>query len=248
MSYNHQHGRQFMGQDASLKYFVAFLNYCLGPKKYGKITAIGKLVGKSRSTMSYILNGKYGTLPENERRILAKHFEYQYEQALELGQMIEEGRPLPQKYENRPVEQKFIKVPFIKEMKFPVKKGKISTFDLNDDQNNLIVLPKPSIGTIQPQNLKAFKMSDSSMEPVIALEGIVLVDLSDTALDRLKKPTIYLLCHDLKSGQCEIRYLSWATPELLAIESEQKVEFPTVYKTYNEVHIVGRVIWTSREF
>jgi phage repressor protein C with HTH and peptisase S24 domain len=244
-----------MTQDDTIKQFVAFLNHEISkiPKKHGYKTVLAKAIGVTPNNFTRILRNDYGKLPINAYNILAQHFGVTLDEAITTGQALLENQDLPTFNDNFPetyniLDKKSFLVPYSEEISIVVQNNGTVSAELIKTTKLSVSIDVPLLKKHSPDKLLALKVNDDSMEPVLTKEGIILVDLSDTALDRLKKPTIYLLCHDLKSGQCEIRYLSWATPELLAIESEQKVEFPTVYKTYNEVHIVGRVIWTSREF
>ena len=110
-----------------------------------------------------------------------------------------------------------------------------------------VMVHGPTLGRAGPDGLRAIRVGDDAMEPLIALGGIILVDLDDQDWSRLKEGSIYVLSWDLVGGECAVRRLKWVERgKLAAIESE-KAAAATIYLRPGEVRLIGRVIGSWRD-
>jgi phage repressor protein C with HTH and peptisase S24 domain len=97
--------------------------------------------------------------------------------------------------------------------------------------------------------MQAFRVGGDSMEPLIAQDGIVMVDVSKNDITDLDEGEIYVLCWDISTEECAVKRLKWADwGSLLAIESADPNAYETIYRRPEDVVLVGKVIWTWREF
>jgi phage repressor protein C with HTH and peptisase S24 domain len=127
--------------------------------------------------------------------------------------------------------------------------GSGGTIDITDDiGTSTIVIHAPSIGRTSSRNLQAFRVGGDSMEPEIAQGGIVLADISENNLGRLKEGKIYVLCWEIYEGECAVKYLSWAERDrsVLITSPDNRLHRPII-KHVNEIQLIGRVIWSWRE-
>lgn len=140
----------------------------------------------------------------------------------------------------------FFQVPFSDHMS--LKPGGSDIIEVTDsEKNSAVMIHGPSLGRSNARNLQAFRVAGDEMEPLIAKEGIVLVDLSQNKLLNLCEGRIYLLCWELDQGQCAVRRLKWVERgQLLAIEAENP-SHETVYKRARDIRLIGRIIWSWRE-
>ena len=199
-----------------------------------------------------ILKGrKPGT--EEVRRRIAEALGYpdrRYEEFLEIGRAILENRPRPE-FEPRFLsademsERNFFTVPFSDNMRLAAGGG--GTIPVtDDDENSSVIVHGPSLGRHNAKGLQAFRVGGDSMEPLIAEGGIVMVDTSRNDLRHIKEGGIYVLCWDLSDGECAVKRLRWAEKyRLLCIESADPF-YPPVFKSVNDVVLIGQVIWSWR--
>lgn len=117
------------------------------------------------------------------------------------------------------------------------------------DKHNLpVVVHRRALGlkAANARQLIAFRVGGDSMEPILAQDGIVLVDLAQNSFQRLRDGDIYALMWD-GDDECAVKRLRWAQPgQLLAIESADPNVNPTIYRAPDEIRLVGRVIWSWR--
>ena len=115
-------------------------------------------------------------------------------------------------------------------------------------ENSPVVVHGPSLGRRSAHQLQAFRLGGDSMDPVLVSGGIVIADLAQNELGRLREGAVYVLCWDLFDGECAAKYLRWAEKgRWLSIESENK-RYPPVVKPVEEVKLIGKIIWAWREF
>lgn len=145
-------------------------------------------------------------------------------------------------------ERGFFTVPFSDDMKLAAGGG--GTIPVSDDaENSVVVVHGPSIKRRNAKKLQAFRVGGDSMEPLIAEDGIVLADLAHNDIRHIKDGRIYVLCWDLENdGECAVKYLKWFDKgKIVSIESEDRFYKP-VLKRIDEVILIGKVIWSWREF
>jgi transcriptional regulator with XRE-family HTH domain len=145
------------------------------------------------------------------------------------------------------VEQGFLKVPFSDDMRLAAGGGGAVPYTY-EAADSPVVVHGPSLGRRNARQLQAFRLGGDSMEPVLVSGGIVIADLSQNDLSRLREGSVYVLCWDLYDGECAAKYLRWAEKgRWLSIESENKRYAPVV-KAVDEVRLIGKIIWAWREF
>ena len=233
-------------------------NFLIGGKR-GAQARIARETGIPASYVSAILSGaKPGT--DEARRKVAAALGYpgdRYEAFLNIGRNILakrdpfSGGPATPSDEDLAA-QGFMKVDFSDNMKLAAGGG--GRIEVTEPaENSKVIVHRASLGrgTYRPKQLQAFRVGGDSMEPIIAKGGIVLADITPREKDprNIKEGAIYVLCWDLRDGECALKYLRWAKKgRLLSIESEDSKRFKPVFREIDEVQLVGRVIWAWREF
>lgn len=220
-------------------------------------TIIAKNAGISVAYLNDLIHGRrYGT--EDVRRRLALVFGWpHYEGFLNRGRQ-ELGLPLVREappddgdpaYMNSAElsERGFFAVPFSDNMRLAAGPG--GTIAVTDDADSShIVVHGPSLGRHNAKKLQAFRVGGDSMEPIIAKNGIVMADLKHNDVRHIHEGGIYVLCWDREEGECAVKYLRWAERgKLLSLESENAFYKP-VFKSVDEVLLIGKVIWAWRDF
>jgi hypothetical protein len=144
-------------------------------------------------------------------------------------------------------ERGFITVPFSDNMKLAAGSG--GTIPITDSvERSKIIIHGPSLKRTTSRHLQAFRVGGDSMEPVIAEGGIVLADTSDNVPERLREGKIYVICWDLREGECAVKYLSWAKKkESVLITSPDIRAYPPIVRALEDIQLIGRVIWSWRE-
>ena len=214
-------------------------------------------VGITPDFLTKLLKEKRTCSDETKRKIAAAlgYPGPRYEEFLQIGRNILAGKgPYAGNLEFPSDEelavQGFMKVGFSAHMKLAAGGG--GTIPLTDQpENSKVVVHRASLGkgAYRSHQLQAFRVGGDSMEPLIANGGIVLADLTQNELSRLKEGAIYVLCWDLYDGECAVKYLRWAKKNrLLSVESEDAKNNQPVFKDVEEVQLIGRVIWAWREF
>ncbi|UQZ90026.1 hypothetical protein C4J81_12770 [Deltaproteobacteria bacterium Smac51] len=220
-------------------------------------TNIAKKAGISVAYLNDLIHGRrFGT--EDVRRRLAVVFGWpHYEAFLNIGRQ-ELGMPL---VKEAPAEESdphymntvelsdrgFFAVPFSDNMRLAAGPG--GTIEVTDEAEvSHIVVHGPSLGRHNAKKLQAFRVGGDSMEPVIAKNGIVMADLKHNDARHIHEGSIYVLCWDRDEGECAVKYLRWAEKgKLLSVESENSFYKP-VFKSVDEVVLIGKVIWAWRDF
>jgi transcriptional regulator with XRE-family HTH domain len=222
-------------------------------KQLGSAKNLVERTGLTQPYMSQLLNGRrQGS--ERVRRSIATALGYEYEEFLNIGRTILEGKK-PEEIEedwdgltgDELRERGFITVPFSDNMKLAAGSG--GTIPITEDSTrSSIVVHGPSIKRFTSHNLQAFLVGGDSMEPIIAQDGIVLVDLSENNPDRLKEGKIYVICWDLQEGECAVKFLSWGEKgKSVLITSPDIFLHPPITKRLSDIQLIGRIIWSWRE-
>ncbi len=143
----------------------------------------------------------------------------------------------------------FLKIPFSDHMRLAASGGGAIPYTYDVDASPVVV-HRDSLHLRVPnvRNLQAFRVGGDSMEPILAQDGIVVVDKTRNRFGNLEEGAIYVLCWDLGSEECAVKRLRWAERDrLLAIESTDPVVNPTIYRHPKEVLLIGKVIWSWRD-
>ena len=235
--------------------FLEAIKYYLNKSARGTRTQLANALGTVPAHVTDLVKGRR-PIKEFDRRRVAKFFQFGYESFLEVGRDILAGREPreddPEVFggvtEDGLLERGFIVVPFSDSMKLAAGSGGTIIDVTEDDRESTVIVHGPSIRRTSPRGLQAFRVGGDSMEPVIAKGGIVVADLYDNDLGRLKPGKVYVLCWDLSEGECAVKYLRWAEPgRLLAITSPNQELYPPIYREARDVRLVGRVIWACRD-
>lgn len=202
--------------------------------------------------LNRIVNGGNGS--DDVYRKIAAALGYpgrQYEDFLDIGRAIVDGRPVPEPpcdyLSNSELNDRgFIAVPFSADMKLAAGCGGTIPYT-DDERSSPVIIHGPTLKRRNARGLQAFQVGGDSMEPVIAAGGLVIADTSQNDLRQIKDGALYVLCWDLHDGECAVKILRWAEKgRLLSIESANPFYAP-VFKSVDDIILVGRVIWSCRE-
>jgi transcriptional regulator with XRE-family HTH domain len=243
-----------MKKDPRQQAIAAFARDMAKRQGFGYQTKLAEALGMPRDSLSRVLRGGPGDLSEDARHKLAHHFNVEYEDAIAYGQALLRGETPPEpparRLSSRDMEERgFIAVPFSSETRLSAGRGGFTVPGADSPSASPIVVHGPSLGLRSALGLHAFRVGGDSMEPVLAQNGIVLVDFRDTDIERLARPAIYMLAYDQddpSNPDASVKWLSWTVRPYLAIESENRAVYPPVHRAFSQVQIVGRVIWSWR--
>jgi hypothetical protein len=236
--------------------FLNALLYKLKDCKRGDKSALAKKAGlRTPTILSDILRGDYS--PEESRRAIANALGYGYEEFLDIGRRVRDGKdPEPEEDDFSIIglsqeelrERGFISVPFSEDLRLDAGRG--GTIPVTSDADvSPVIVHGPSLGRRTARNLQAFRVGGDSMEPVIAAGGIVMADLSENNPMNLKQDKIYVLCIDMQDGICAVKYLRWGVKgESVIISSHDSQQYGPISRSLEEIQLIGRVIWAWREF
>lgn len=221
--------------------------------KWGAQAKLAKAAEIHPPYLNGILKGaKLGN--EEVRRKIAAALGYKgrkYEDFLDIGRAIVEGRPMPEPpcdylNDEELSDRGFIAVPFSADMKLSAGCGGTIPYT-DDEKSSPVIIHGPTLKRRNARGLQAFRVGGDSMEPVIAAGGLVIADTTKNELRHIKDGGLYVLCWDLHDGECAVKKLRWAEKgRLLSIESANEF-YPPVFKSANEITLIGRVIWSCRE-
>jgi transcriptional regulator with XRE-family HTH domain len=243
------------------KQFLAFLAYLSDEQGRGFNRKLSKIANISESYLSMIIKGER-TGSESNRRAISNALGYDYDDFLLRGEVLLDGKdPMDEMAilgynPNRGYglgtdelrERGFITVPFSDNMKLAAGSGG-TVIDVTEDADaSTIVVHGPSLRRTSSRNLQAFRVGGDSMEPVIAQNGIVLVDTSDNNPYKIKPGKIYVLCWELTEGECAVKYLSLTENQNYVLISSPDIYLhPPFVKRIEDIQLIGRVIWSWRD-
>ena len=225
-------------EDISTK-FAAAVNSLIADSERGAKSQLARDAGITFNQLYDLLKERrYGS--EEQRRAVARALKWGYEDLLELGECICAGKDYyAQKSED--LNASVFRVPFLGSASQAVASLK------GENNSNNFIVAHPSIVNRKTANqLRAFKMDDSGMEPAIACGGLVLVDLRHANVKQAKESTVYLVCHNLDSGDCVIRHLERINKNLIELKPANGL-MPRIHKKPSELRLIGRVVWACRQ-
>lgn len=222
-------------------------------KDRGAQARLSRDSGVGTSYINNIVKGR-DSGSEATRRALAEALGFagrRYEDFLEIGRALLEGRqppaPLPTPMTDESLAD-FFRVPYSENMRLASASSGLIPLSAGADGSPVIV-HGPTIGRANPWGLRAFGVDEDAMEPLIAQGGLVLVDMKQNDIRKIKNDEIYLLCCDCDESRGFLRQLEWAGREKdrLALKAISP-HFPTLYRQAREIRLLGRVLWAWRQF
>lgn len=232
-------------------YFRAALTDAV--KERGAQARLSRDSGIGTSYINNIIKGRdYGS--EATRRALAAALGFsgrRYEDFLAVGRALLEGREPPAPEPPSVLDESladFFRVPFSASLSLSPGSSGIIPVTL-DIENSPIMLHGPTIGQANPWGLRAFKMDDASMEPLIGLGSIIVVDLKQNDYRKIQNGEIYLVSCDIEEKTALVRQFEWAGEEhdRLALKAGNK-HSATVYRHPRDMRVLGRVLSAWRQF
>jgi hypothetical protein len=229
-------------------------------------TTFAQKVGVTKGLITHLLKERNKGNEATKRQIAANlgFPDPYYNQFLDIGRDILAGRE--PRLEPNPWGElltadeleghEYFKVPFSENMKLAAGQGGTLPADYipytNDKEDSKIIVYGPALGRLTSRNLQAFRVGGDSMEPIIAKGGLVMADTSERTIratpDGLGK--IFVLCWELDSGECAVKYLTWADQAsgLVLISSPPYSGLTPIHKNIKDIIIIGQVIWACRDF
>lgn len=222
-------------------------------KERGSQARLSRDSGIGTSYINNIVKGR-DSGSEATRRALAAALGFagrRYEDFLEVGRAILEGREIPAPEPPSLVDESladFFRVPYSENMRLAPGSGGLIPVT-NEVENSPVMIHGPTVGRSNPWGLRAFGVDDEAMEPMISRGGYVLVDLKQNDFRRIKNNDLYVICCDFEEGLGLVRQLEWAGREQdrLALKAASE-RFPTLYRHPREIRVLGRVLWAWRHF
>lgn len=218
--------------------------------------AQARLARDSGIGTSYINNIVKGRDSGSEatRRALAAALGFagrRYEDFLEMGRAIIEGREAPQPSPRPAFDASlagFFRIPLSENLRLIVGRGGLTPAG-QELEDSPVVIHGPSLGRSTPWGLRAFGMDDDSMEPLIGRGAHILVDMKRNDYREIKNNDIYVVCCNFEEGQGLVRQLEWAGRERdrLALKAAN-ARYPTLYHPPRDLRILGQVLCSWRRF
>jgi len=226
-------------EDISTK-FAAAVNSLIADAERGVKSNLARDAGITFNQLYDLLKERrYGS--EEQRRAVARALKWDYEDLLELGECICAGKDYyAQKSED--LNASVFKVPFLG----PATQA-VAGLKTESDSKQFIIAHPSIVNRKNANQLRAFRMDDSGMEPAIACGGLVLVDLKHANVKQVKENAVYLVCHDLDSGECVIRHLESINKNLIELKPTNGL-MPRIHKKPSELRLLGRIVWACQSF
>lgn len=223
--------------------FSAALTYLLDAKGYGARARLARKVEVSGGYISDLASGKRRG-DEDLREKISQYFEKTYDQMLEIGNLLLEGKD-PEKFKKASADKgetitdDFYMIPLYKARlsggagSFP-EEGKVADFAFR----KRFIRRKGS-----PGNMALFIVTGDSMEPFICEKDIVLVDMSLNDPKEIVDGKTYAFREDCT---IKVKKLSWQGDNLL-VTSENSPLYPPYSAEIESFHLLGKVIWVGHE-
>jgi len=226
-------------EDISTK-FAAAVNSLIVDSGRGAKSQLARDAGITFNQLYDLLKERrYGS--EEQRRAVAKALKWNYEDLLNLGGCICAGQDY-YALKNADLNDNSFKVPFLGS----ASQASTALSAGNGSKDSIVV--HPSITNFKTANqIRAFKMDDSGMEPIISCGALVLVDLKYANVNRIKEKTIYLVEFNLDTSECLIRYLERISKNLIELKPANSL-MPRIHKKPSELRLIGRIVWACQSF
>lgn len=221
-------------------------------KERGAQARLSRDSGVGTSYINNIIKGR-DSGSEGTRRALAAALGFsgrRYEDFLELGRALLEGRDIPQPEPPYLTDESladFFRVPYSDHMRLAPGSGGLIPVT-REVESSPIMVHGPTLGRANPWGLRAFKVEDDALKPMISRGDIVLVDLKQNDYRRVKNDELYAICCDFDEGQGLVRQLEWAGRERDRLAIKTTDGGPTIYRQPREIRILGLVLWAWRRF
>ncbi|MDL2259653.1 S24 family peptidase [Deltaproteobacteria bacterium OttesenSCG-928-K17] len=221
-------------------------------KERGAQARLSRDSGIGTSYINNIIKGR-DSGSEGTRRALAAALGFagrRYEDFLEVGRAISEGRELPLPEPLSLADESladFFRVPYSDNMRLAPGTGGLIPVT-REVEHSPVMIHGPTVGRSNPWGLRAFKVDDEAMSPMISRGDIVLADLKQNDYRRVKNDEIYVICCDFDEGQGLVRQLEWAGREHDRLALKSADGRPAIYRQPREIRILGRVLWAWRCF
>ncbi|MDR1044604.1 MAG: hypothetical protein LBP33_05725 [Candidatus Adiutrix sp.] len=140
-------------------------------------------------------------------------------------------------------------VPFSGPLRLGPDGRSLKPADSRESESRLL-LDGRALGLVTAEGLRAVRARGRAMEPFIPDGGIVLIDMKDNDLRRLREGSVYWLCLDLSGGECDFGRLFWARGHegrWLSVQSGASF-FEGQVRAAEEIALLGRVIGAWRNF
>jgi phage repressor protein C with HTH and peptisase S24 domain len=230
------------------------------PEKWGQKTALAKLINRTPGYVSQIFKGLVGE-DEETRRIFAEYYGYPgtlYDSFLDLGREslgVQETKednidPKDAVLDDEHNDNKYnLYIPFADKIRISGSQANPLFESSVDNPVHQIVIHALTINRTTAKGLQAFMINDNAMEPLIYNGGIIIVDTKENDPIAITEDKIYVICSDIRSGFCDVRYLSWGEKGKSFITSthNRNYEKPRLLNL-SHITLVGRVIWSCHNF
>ncbi len=221
-------------------------------KERGAQARLSRESGIGTSDINNIVKGR-DSGSESTRRALASALGFvgrRYEDYLDIGRAILAGRAVPAPEPAAASDESladFFRVPYSENTRLVAGSGVLGPVTL-EAESSPVMVHGPSLGRSNPWGLRAFGVDEDCMEPLIVRGGVVLVDLKQNDVRKVKNGEVYLVCGDFDEGHALLRQLEWAgrDRDRLALRAANE-RYSTFYRQLREVQILGRVLFTWRK-
>ncbi|MDR0549210.1 MAG: LexA family transcriptional regulator [Deltaproteobacteria bacterium] len=225
----------------SLKYFV---------QQERSQRSFASKVGISAPYLNDLLNGRrYGE--DQTKRKIATALGYpdrHYEDFLDIGRIILNGTSVAdnEKYTGPSEEalraRGFLSIDYSERLVLDSENLIPVTVEAKKSQ---AVVHGPTIRRSSNAGLQAFKVPDESMEPFLSKNDLAVFDVALNTPEIIRDGQTFVVCLEPDTGQCTVRYLSWAEKNKTIMCLSENRRFKPVVTSITDVTIVGRVIWST---
>ncbi|MDR1084959.1 MAG: LexA family transcriptional regulator [Deltaproteobacteria bacterium] len=228
----------------SLKYFV---------QQERSQRSFAAKVGISAPYLNDLLNGRrYGE--DQTKRKIATALGYpdrHYEDFLDIGRIILNGSPVPETDKFAGLGDEALRIRGFLPLNYSDQMilGPDNLIQVTDDvRRSHVVIHGPSLRRSTSSGLQAFRVPDDSMEQVIAKNSTIVADLAQNDPENLRDGHSYIICLEKDTGQCTIKYLSWAEKNKTLLICAENRKYKSLVRNLEDVKIVGRIIMAYRPF
>ncbi|MDR1086503.1 MAG: LexA family transcriptional regulator [Deltaproteobacteria bacterium] len=229
--------------------FSESLKYFAQQEKTQRIFAAK--AGISAPYLNDLLSGRRYGEDQTKRKIAAAlgYPDRHYEEFLDIGRIIINGSPVPETDKFAGLGDEALRIRGF----LPVNYSDQMILDSDDliqvtedIRKSHVAVHGASLRRSTASGLQAFRAPDDTMERYIMKNSTVVADLAQNDLNHLMEGRVYVICLEKETGQCTLKYLSWAEKNRTLLICPENSKYKPLVRRMENVKIIGRVIMFYR--